>query len=75
MAALEAATLPPPAERKQIRLDAGASLRDVGEALGVGAATAWKWEKGTVTPRLHHRKLYGTLLRRLKAAAAAREAA
>jgi DNA-binding transcriptional regulator YiaG len=38
--------LPPAPVRRQIRLDAGASLRDVAREVGVSATSVDRWEKG-----------------------------
>ncbi len=35
---------PPPAERKRLREQAGASVREVAEQLGVTYQTVWQWE-------------------------------
>jgi DNA-binding transcriptional regulator YiaG len=39
-------TLPPAAERKKIRIAAGASLRDVARALDTSPASVFRWEQG-----------------------------
>jgi transcriptional regulator with XRE-family HTH domain len=39
-------TLPPAAERKRIRVAAGASLRDVARELGTSATSVIRWEQG-----------------------------
>ena len=36
--------LPPAAERRQIRLESGASLRDVARELGTSATSVIRWE-------------------------------
>ena len=38
--------LPPAAERKRIRTEAGASLRDVAREVGVSATAVIRWERG-----------------------------
>jgi transcriptional regulator with XRE-family HTH domain len=38
--------LPPAAERKRIRLEAGASLRDVARELDTSATSVIRWEQG-----------------------------
>jgi transcriptional regulator with XRE-family HTH domain len=48
---LRAAQLPPPAMRRTIRLNAGASLREVAEELGVTPLTVARWERGEAEPR------------------------
>lgn len=60
--------LPVPSERKQIRLRAGLSTRDVATALGVDAMSVNRWENGTVRPRLEHAIAYRELLDALKRA-------
>jgi DNA-binding transcriptional regulator YiaG len=58
-------SLPPPNERRRIRLKAGATLRDVGDALGVSHSLVRHWEtKGT--PRARLRAPYGALLDELR---------
>jgi transcriptional regulator with XRE-family HTH domain len=52
--------LPPPAERRRIRKQAGVSLRDMGAALGVSHSLVAKWEAGA-TPR-ERREAYAQLL-------------
>jgi transcriptional regulator with XRE-family HTH domain len=39
--------LPLPAERRRIRLAAGASLRDVAAEIGVSATSIIRWERGS----------------------------
>ena len=56
--------LPPKDERRRIRKDAGASLRDVGAALGVSHSLVRYWEDGG-TPR-EHRSAYAALLDELR---------
>ena len=70
LAQLKAAQLPPPSKRKRIREDSGATLRDMGEALGVAAITVWKWENGDVTPRRENAIAYRRLLEKLERATA-----
>lgn len=38
--------LPPADERRQIRLESGASLRDVARELGTSATSVIRWEQG-----------------------------
>lgn len=66
---LRAAQLPPPARRRRIRESAGASLRDLGDELGVAAITVWKWENGETTPRRDNAIAYRKLLEKLERAA------
>jgi transcriptional regulator with XRE-family HTH domain len=60
--------LPPPEERRSIREQAGVSLRDVAEALGVSHTAVRSWECGRI-PR-EHRASYAQLLEELKRVAA-----
>lgn len=60
-----AARLPPPAERRRVRLAAGVSLRRMGEALGVSAPTVHNWENGHEGPSMENAKKYRTLLDQL----------
>jgi transcriptional regulator with XRE-family HTH domain len=61
-------TLPPAAERKRIRLDAGASLRDVARELGTSATSVDRWEQGA-SPR-EKTAAYARLLEELRRVAA-----
>jgi transcriptional regulator with XRE-family HTH domain len=56
--------LPVASERRRIREDAGVSLRDVADALGVSHTAVAKWEAGAM-PR-EQRNAYGRLLEELK---------
>jgi len=56
--------LPVPEERRKIRDGAGASLRDVGDALGVSHTAVAAWESGA-TPREHY-AAYARLLEELR---------
>lgn len=38
-------------EAREIRLAAGLTLREVGEAVGVAPSTVFRWEAGQRTPR------------------------
>jgi DNA-binding XRE family transcriptional regulator len=60
--------LPLAAERRQIRLDAGASLRDVAREIGVSATSVIRWERGS-SPGAHT-TAYARLLEELKRLAA-----
>jgi transcriptional regulator with XRE-family HTH domain len=61
--------LPPADERRQIRLDAGASLRDVAREIGVSATSVIRWERGA-SPGAHT-AAYRRLLDELQRVAAA----
>lgn len=65
--------LPPPAERRRIREEAGISLRTVASALGVSHTAVASWERGA-TPR-EHRAAYAQLLKELADALEAQPAA
>jgi DNA-binding transcriptional regulator YiaG len=54
--------LPPPAQRRAIRLAAGATLRDIAEALQVNAMTISRWERGITEPWPRHHATYLCLL-------------
>lgn len=54
--------LPPPAERRAIRLAAGATLEDVARALRVHAMTVSRWERGVAEPWPRHHAAYLCLL-------------
>ena len=43
-------TLPPPAQRRALRLAAGASLRDVASVVGSSAQAVYLWETGDREP-------------------------
>jgi DNA-binding transcriptional regulator YiaG len=57
--------LPPPAERRALRVNAGISLRELGRALGVTAAAVHFWETGARMPRPAHLQAYLEALRLL----------
>ncbi len=61
--------LPRASERRRIRRAAGASMRDVGAAIGVSHTAVRKWEAGSM-PRAPHRDAYARLLDELKRVAA-----
>jgi transcriptional regulator with XRE-family HTH domain len=60
--------LPLAADRRQIRIDAGASLRDVAREIGVSATSVIRWERGA-SPGTHT-AAYARLLEELKRVAA-----
>lgn len=66
---LRAAQLPPPDERRSIREQAGASLREVASALGVSATAVMRWERGERQIRRVHAIAYRQLLDALRDAA------
>jgi DNA-binding transcriptional regulator YiaG len=64
---VKATQLPPPRERRAIRVKARATLQDVGDELGVTANSVSRWERGDEPrPRLAIR--YRQLLDALRAA-------
>jgi DNA-binding transcriptional regulator YiaG len=60
--------LPPAAERRRIRISAGATIRDLARVLGVSATAIVRWEQGS-RPRMHE-AAYARLLEELKRLAA-----
>lgn len=54
--------LPPPAMRRAIRESAGASQREVAEALQVSRQTLIRWECGARSPRPESAARYASLL-------------
>lgn len=65
--------LPAPRQRRLIRESAGASQRDLADALGVHVMTLNRWERGQVRPRAQHVVAYADILRRLEHAVHGRE--
>ena len=61
--------LPPPAERRRIRRDAGVSLRRMAGELGVTPQAVDHWEHGRRHPRADLLIRYEDTLRRLRLAA------
>ncbi|HEY3715127.1 MAG TPA: helix-turn-helix transcriptional regulator [Jatrophihabitantaceae bacterium] len=59
--------LPPPPDRRRIRLDAGASQAEVAAESGVNQSSVHRWELGTTTPRGSHLVAYVDVLLRLSA--------
>lgn len=57
--------LPAPEVRRAVRKDAGLSLADVADALGVSRQAVAHWEHGARHPRPEHLRKYAELLRRL----------
>lgn len=66
---LSAPRLPPPPERRAIRVAAGATLRDVATALKVSVMTISRWERGVAEPWPRHHAAYLCLLAALSAVA------
>jgi DNA-binding XRE family transcriptional regulator len=62
IARIRALQLPPPPERRRLRIAAGATLEDVAEAMGVSGVTASYWERGICMPRRRYRQKYLDLL-------------
>lgn len=67
-ARVKAAQLPPPRRRRQIRMDAQVSLRQMAAALGKDAMTILRWEKGRTRPSLEDAARYRDLLDALESA-------
>ncbi|MFC8076848.1 telomere-associated protein Tap [Streptomyces sp. NPDC057307] len=59
------ATLPPPAERKRLRVAHGLTIDEVATALKVRRATVSGWESGKTEPRPPERDAYARLLEKL----------
>ncbi|MEE1732724.1 helix-turn-helix transcriptional regulator, partial [Streptomyces sp. BE282] len=57
--------LPPPAERKRLRVAHGLTLDEVAAALDVRRATVSGWEAGRTEPRPPEREGYARLLGKL----------
>jgi len=62
---VRATRLPDPARRRALRVDAGLSLRDVGEALHTDPVSVMRWERGS-TPRPSMAASYAKLLQALE---------
>jgi DNA-binding XRE family transcriptional regulator len=58
--------LPPLPARRAIRLAAGATLGDVGEAVGVSRQAVHHWESGLAQPRGEHLVAYVQVLDQLR---------
>ena len=58
--------LPPPPARRALRMAAGVSTTDVGEACGVSRQAVSAWELGSRTPRGQTLESYVAVLRLLK---------
>lgn len=58
--------LPSPGTRRSIREDAGVSLREAAQALGVTALTVQRWERGDARPRRQHAVEYRQFLDALR---------
>ena len=58
--------LPPAPERKAIREQAGCSLREVGDAVGVSFMAVMRWEQGAQPRNPEHLIAYSRLLEELR---------
>ncbi|MEU3564578.1 telomere-associated protein Tap [Kitasatospora sp. NPDC006786] len=67
LAEIDEEELPPPAERKRLRLAAKLTRGRVAERVGVREETIWAWETGRSDPRPPQRGDYARLLRGLAA--------
>jgi DNA-binding XRE family transcriptional regulator len=70
---LRAGQLPPVAERRRIRLESGATLRRMGDELGVSQTAVHHWENGVDRPSLENAVKYRRLLDQLAAVAEDRQ--
>ena len=52
---------------REIRRQAGVSLRDIGGTVGVGASTVFRWERGRAVPTYRLALAYADLLDALAA--------
>ncbi len=52
-------------EAQRLRTDAGLSLREVADAIGVSPTTLWRWEAGQRAPRPRAAIAWGALLEQL----------
>lgn len=62
-----ASEIPPPAERKRLRLLAGIDLSEAARLLGVSYFTVLRWEGGKTVPQGDHRIRYVAFINRLRA--------
>ncbi len=65
--------LPPPDQRKAIRMAYGVSQNDVASVLGVSRLTVSMWERGETDPKPEHARKYSELLEQMKRDTDARE--
>jgi DNA-binding XRE family transcriptional regulator len=68
VAQVRASQLPPPDQRREIRMAAKVSVRRGAKAHGVSPMTFLRWEKGDVTPRLEDALRYRRFLDELRRA-------
>lgn len=62
---LEGTNLPSPVMRRAIREQAGLSLEELADVIGVARNTLWRWEKGLHRPHPGHRRTYAGVLRQV----------
>lgn len=62
--------LPHPSERRQIREQAGVSLRELAAAIGVSHVAITRWEAGSTPASPEHTATYGRILDELRRLAA-----
>lgn len=72
---LRAAQLPAPAQRRAIRIRAGAAQQDIADALGVSSVAVSRWELGERSPRRDLAVRYAELLEELRTVRSGRKAA
>jgi transcriptional regulator with XRE-family HTH domain len=58
--------LPPPDVLRDLRVKAGVSLEQVGEAVGVTGAAVFHWERGRSRPRAEHLAAYLQVIQLLR---------
>jgi transcriptional regulator with XRE-family HTH domain len=58
--------LPPPAERRAIRISAGVSQEDIAKELGLSRAAISRWETDKRCPQDEHLLAYVKILRTLR---------
>jgi DNA-binding transcriptional regulator YiaG len=63
---VRAARLPSPATCRRIREEAGVSIRDAAQALGVDPLTVIRWELSRTRPRREHAQAWRALLDALR---------
>ena len=62
---VRATRLPPPAQRRAIRMAVGVTLREIAAEIGVGQLAVSQWERGICEPRTEHAIAYRLVLEQL----------